>query len=45
MQSVALAQRNFNFAKKKKKNMFDFLHQGTENIVGASFIDETADFI
>lgn len=39
MMSLALLSDNYDFYKKKKKN---FIKQGVKNIVGVSFIQETA---
>jgi len=43
-QSVALASHNVKFAKKKDKDVEDFMRVGVTNIVGANLIDETSKF-
>lgn len=44
-QSATLAADNVAFAKKKDKDVSDFMGQGVKNIVGASLIGETANII
>ena len=44
-QSVALAGESIKFARKKDKDVGDFIGQGVKTIVGASLIGETADII
>lgn len=44
-QSSALAADNLDFMHKKDKGVKDFTKQGVKNIVGASLINETANFI
>jgi hypothetical protein len=39
MQSISLLSDNYDFSKKKKKNL---IKQGVKNIVGISLIKETA---
>jgi hypothetical protein len=45
VQSAALADRNLKMLKKKKKKSTDFVEQGVENIIGASFISESSNFL
>lgn len=44
-QSAALAGDSIEFAKRKKKDVGDFMGQGVKTIVGASLIGETADIL
>ena len=44
-QSAALAGESIKFAKKKDKDVGDFIGQGVKTIVGASLIGETANII
>ena len=43
-QSLALASHNVKFAKKKDKDVEDFMKVGVTNVVGANLMSETSKF-